>query len=126
MALSKSSGNYFSHSNNLDLLFDFQDETGVLEKLKRRYAGEDFTNKADLKIVFTDLIRSLCDYEQNNTHRPLTKIDGYQHLTNMLLMGQFQSRNFYEICHDNILFLLRLLTKNFGDFLKTTLLYDFT
>ena len=88
-------GTVFSHNNNLDLLFDFKDETGVLEKLKRRYASEDFTNKADLKIVFTDLIRSLCEYDQNNTHRPLTKIDGYQHLTNMLLMAQFQSRNFY-------------------------------
>merc|ERR1711936_1529378 len=83
------------HNNNLDRLFDFQDETGVLEKLKGRYASEDFTVKADLKIVFTDLIRSLCDWDcdQNKTLRPLTKIDGYQHLTNMLLMAQFQSRD---------------------------------
>ena len=95
MAALSLSSNYFSQNNNLDLLFDFQDETGVLQKLKHRYAGEDFTSQADLKIVFSDLIRSLCDYDQDNTHRPLAKIDGYQHLTNMLLMGQFQSRNFY-------------------------------
>ena len=96
---------YCSHNNNLDLLFDFPDETGILEKLKQRYETEALTDEADLKIVFTDLIRSLCEYEQSSNHRSLTKIDGYQHLTNMLLVGQFQSRNFYEICKALYLFL---------------------
>ena len=91
----ENSSNYFSHKNNLELLFEFQDETGVLQKLKHRYASENFSSEADLKIVFTDLIRSLCELDQKTDHRPLTKIDGYQHLTNMLLMGQFQSRHFY-------------------------------
>ena len=88
---------YCSHNNNLDLLFDFPDETGILEKLKQRYETEALTDEADLKIVFTDLIRSLCEYENDKMRGPLTKIDGYQHLTNILIMDHLQSRKFYEI-----------------------------
>ena len=120
-----------SHDVNLEHLFDFYDETGILETLRQRYSQENFTNEEDLKIVFSDLIREsfkiypiwpkmgegiqigasleiilisnifevllrhLCDYVNNNGHRPLTKIDGYQQLTNMLIMEQFETRNFY-------------------------------
>ena len=46
-----------SHDVNLEHLFDFHDETGILETLRQRYSQENFTNEEDLKIVFSDLIR---------------------------------------------------------------------
>ena len=58
---------------SLEDLFDFQDETGILDKLRARYSEENFTNEDDLKIIFSDLIKHLCDYVNNNRHKPLTK-----------------------------------------------------
>ena len=74
----------------LEELFDFEDETGILDKLRTRYSQENFTNEADLKIIFADLIKHLCDYVNNNRHKPLTK-EKFRKILNSKSDSKFQS-----------------------------------
>ena len=73
-------------------LYEFTDNTGILELHKRMLAQPFMDHEVDLKILYYELIRMLVNYEREQCRdqelyeytRSITKIEGYQDLTNRL------------------------------------------
>lgn len=73
-------------------LYKFPDNTGILDLHKRMLAQPFMDHEVDLKILYYELIRMLVNYEREQSRdqelyeytRSITKIEGYQDLTNRL------------------------------------------
>merc|ERR1712080_227882 len=71
-------------------LYEFADETGILERHKQMLAQPFQDSQVDMKIMYYELIRMLIDYERKNhpetydATKTVGKIEGYQELTNKL------------------------------------------
>merc|ERR1712058_42871 len=77
-------------SYDISELYEFADETGILERHKQMLAGPFQDSQVDMKIMYYELIRMLIDYERKNhpstydATKTVGKIEGYQELTNKL------------------------------------------
>ena len=71
-------------------LYDFADQTGILERHRQLLERPGHRDEADMKIMYYELIRMLIDYERKNhpetydATKTVGKIEGYQELTNKL------------------------------------------
>jgi len=73
-------------------LYKFTDNTGILEIHKKLLSQPFMDNEVDMKILYYELIRMLTNYEREHCRdedlyeytRSITKIEGYQDLTNRL------------------------------------------
>merc|ERR1711892_604640 len=83
---------YRTDAQNHDIseLYQFADQTGVLERHRQLLSQPFNENRVDMKIMYYELIKMLIDYErQNHPHsydatKTVGKIEGYQELTNKL------------------------------------------
>lgn len=81
-----------SESPSIQNLYKYKDNTGILEIHKKLLAQSFIENEVDMKIMFYELIRMLTNYEREHSSdeelydytRSITKIEGYQDLTNRL------------------------------------------
>jgi len=83
--------------NGFEEFFDFEDETGILNRLSQMFAScsEQTPEQVDIKIMFYELIRLICDFEnqesRNGSLRQICKIDGFQQLSNKLFLHKMKS-----------------------------------
>ena len=83
--------------NGFEEFFDFEDETGILNRLSQMFAScsEQTLEQVDIKIMFYELIRLICDFEnqesRNGSLRQICKIDGFQQLSNKLFLHKMKS-----------------------------------
>ena len=83
--------------NGFEEFFDFDDETGILNRLSQMFAScsEQTSEQVDIKIMFYELIRLICDFEnqenRNGSLRQICKIDGFQQLSNKLFLHKMKS-----------------------------------
>merc|ERR1711892_199269 len=83
---------YRTDAQNHDIseLYQFADQTGVLDRHRQLLSQPFNENRVDMKIMYYELIKMLIDYErQNHPHsydatKTVGKIEGYQELTNKL------------------------------------------
>merc|ERR1712098_202564 len=77
-------------SHDVSDLYEFADETGILERHKHLLHQPFEESQVDMKIMYYELIRMLIDYERKNrpesydATKSVGKIEGYQELTNKL------------------------------------------
>merc|ERR1711892_1425568 len=77
-------------SHDISELYQFADQTGVLDRHRQLLSQPFNENRVDMKIMYYELIKMLIDYErQNHPHsydatKTVGKIEGYQELTNKL------------------------------------------
>ena len=95
---------YFS-SNQIEFeeLFLFEDKTGILCNLRQMFTEELSSEEAatdqraeelDVKIMFYELIKLICDFENQNRNtscRQIHKIDGFQQLSNKLFLNRMKT-----------------------------------
>eukprot|EP00092_Neocalanus_flemingeri_P021296 GFUD01023080.1.p1 GENE.GFUD01023080.1~~GFUD01023080.1.p1 ORF type:complete len:719 (-),score=237.45 GFUD01023080.1:177-2333(-) len=80
------------HSGHIGQLYQFEDQTGILETHKQCLAQPYEDSQVDMKIMYYELIRMMTNYERENCKDPelydstksVGKIEGYQELTNKL------------------------------------------
>lgn len=83
--------------NGFEDFFDFEDETGILDRLNQLLSSchDPSPEQVDIKIMFYELIRLICDFEnhqsRNNSFRQICKIDGFQQLSNKLFLHKMKS-----------------------------------
>merc|ERR1712240_954484 len=91
-------------SYDISELYEFADETGILERHKQMLAGPFQDSQVDMKIMYYELIRMLIDYERKNhpetydATKTVGKIEGYQELTNKL--QRYLNHRFHEDIYD--------------------------
>eukprot|EP00092_Neocalanus_flemingeri_P038985 GFUD01042439.1.p1 GENE.GFUD01042439.1~~GFUD01042439.1.p1 ORF type:complete len:1369 (+),score=525.37 GFUD01042439.1:46-4152(+) len=74
----------------IEELYQFADQTGILERHRQLLAKPFHENEVDMKIMYYELIKILIAYERgvqssgNDTTKTVGKIEGYQELTNRL------------------------------------------
>merc|ERR1712123_192595 len=77
-------------SHDISELYQFADQTGVLDRHRQLLSQPFNENRVDMEIMYYELIKMLIDYErQNHPHsydatKTVGKIEGYQELTNKL------------------------------------------
>ena len=94
---------------DLNELYDFEDETGILdrhkqliEEMRPSSASSDLgSEQLDIKIMFYELIRMICDFDSqnrnNNSLRQIYKIEGFQHLNNRLFTSKLRANREFDI-----------------------------
>lgn len=92
--------NYSEGQNSLDELYDFEDETGLLDRHKQLFREEPseescLSRELDIKIMFYELVKMICEFQtrRNGCLRQIHKIDGFQDLTNKLFLYKIKSLN---------------------------------
>ena len=90
--------------NSLDELYDFEDETGLLDRHRQLFREESseescLSKELDIKIMFYELIKMLCDFQnrRNGRLRQIHKIDGFQELTNKLFLHKIKNLKLVNI-----------------------------
>eukprot|EP00092_Neocalanus_flemingeri_P004677 GFUD01005041.1.p1 GENE.GFUD01005041.1~~GFUD01005041.1.p1 ORF type:complete len:1367 (+),score=526.03 GFUD01005041.1:47-4147(+) len=74
----------------IEELYQFADQTGILERHRQLLAKPFHENEVDMKIMYYELIKMLIAYERGvqssgyDTTKTVGKIEGYQELTNRL------------------------------------------
>eukprot|EP00092_Neocalanus_flemingeri_P000845 GFUD01000902.1.p1 GENE.GFUD01000902.1~~GFUD01000902.1.p1 ORF type:complete len:1362 (-),score=529.35 GFUD01000902.1:116-4201(-) len=74
----------------IEELYQFADQTGILERHRQLLAKPFHENEVDMKIMYYELIKILIAYERgvqssgNDATKTVGKIEGYQELTNRL------------------------------------------
>eukprot|EP00092_Neocalanus_flemingeri_P014465 GFUD01015609.1.p1 GENE.GFUD01015609.1~~GFUD01015609.1.p1 ORF type:complete len:1372 (-),score=525.76 GFUD01015609.1:84-4199(-) len=74
----------------IEELYQFADQTGILERHRQLLAKPFHENEVDMKIMYYELIKMLIAYEREgqssryDTTKTVGKIEGYQELTNRL------------------------------------------
>ena len=75
-------------SNEEDLLklYEFQDQTGILDKIKKHEPYYEEEGKIDVKVMYQVLIKMVLDEQRKNKGclqaKQVEKIAGFQELTN--------------------------------------------
>ena len=79
-----------ARSYPIEELYQFADQTGILERHKQLLAKPFHNKEVDMKIMYYELIKMLIAYERGvepsgyDTNTLVGKIEGYQELTNRL------------------------------------------
>ena len=88
----------------MDELYDFEDETGLLDRHRQLFREESseescLSKELDIKIMFYELIKMLCDFQNRRIGRlgQIHKIDGFQELTNKLFLHKIKNLKLVNI-----------------------------
>ena len=87
----------------MDEFYDFEDETGLLDRHRKLFREEPseescVSKELDIKIMFYELIKMLSEFQnrRNGCFRQIYKIDGFQELNDKLFLHKIKSLRWVE------------------------------
>ena len=98
--------NVSNNQKSLDEFYDFEDETGLLDRHRQLFTEEPSEKSClsrdldlDIKTMFYELIKMLWEFQnrKNGCHRQIHKIDGFQELSNKLFLHKIKNLRLIKI-----------------------------
>ena len=96
--------NVSNNQRSLDEFYDFEDETGLLDRHRQLFTEEPsekscLSRDLDIKTMFYELIKMLWEFQnrKNGCHRQIHKIDGFQELSNKLFLHKIKNLRLIKI-----------------------------